>query len=172
MSIDVVGLYPNIPHEEGLSALKNALNTREDKTVPTDFLVETMRDVLQNNIFEFKKKKYIQLIGTAIGTGGAPTLANIFMAVIDELIEECGIIDGENLIAFIKRFIDDLLLFWAGTVQQFEEFMLRINSLHSTIKFTSSYNFEEKSTNYLDMVIKIVDGKIVTETESHIFIRN
>ena len=66
MSIDVVGLYPNIPHEEGLSALKDALNTREDKSVPTDLLVEIMRDVLENNIFEFKKKKYIQLIGTAM----------------------------------------------------------------------------------------------------------
>ena len=48
VSIDVVGLYPNIPHEEGLSALKDALNTREDKSVPTDLLVEIMRDVLEN----------------------------------------------------------------------------------------------------------------------------
>ena len=141
-----------------MSALRDALNTREDKTVPTDLLLEIMRDVLENNIFEFKKKKYIQLIGTAIGTGGAPTLANIFMAVIDSLIEECGMKDGESLIEFLKRFIYDLLLFWAGTVKQFEDFMLRINSLHPTIKFTSSYNFEEKSTNYLDMEIKIVNG--------------
>ena len=94
-----------------MSALRDALNTREDKTVPTDLLLEIMRDVLENNIFEFKKKKYIQLIGTAIGTGAAPTLANIFMAVIDSLIEECGMKDGESLIEFLKRFIDDLLLF-------------------------------------------------------------
>ena len=46
VSIDVVGLYPNIPHEEGLSALRNALEKREDKSVPTDLLVE-------NNIFEY-----------------------------------------------------------------------------------------------------------------------
>ena len=141
----------------------NALNTREDQTVPTTLLVDIMRDVLENNIFEFKKKKFIQLIGTAIGTGGAPTLANIFMAVIDDLIEECGIFEGETLIEFLKRFIDDLLLFWAGTVQQFEDFMLRINSLHPTIKFTSSYNYAEKSTNYLDMEIKIVNGVITTD---------
>ena len=163
VSIDVVGLYPNIPHEEGLDALRDALETREDKTVPTDLLVEIMRDVLTNNIFEFRKKKFIQLIGTAIVTGGAPTLANIFMAVIDDLIEDCGIVDGESLIEFIKRFIDDLLLFWSGTVQQFETFMKKINSLHPTIKFTSSYNFEEKSTSYLDMEIKIVNGVITTD---------
>ena len=46
VSIDVVGLCPNIPHEEGLSALRNALEKREDKSVPTDLLVE-------NNIFEY-----------------------------------------------------------------------------------------------------------------------
>ena len=62
VSIDVVGLYPNIPHEEGLDALRDALNTREDQSVPTSLLVEMMRDVLQNNIFEFDKKKFIQLI--------------------------------------------------------------------------------------------------------------
>ena len=45
MSIDVVGLYPNIPHEEGLYALRDALNTREDQSVPTSLLVEMMRDV-------------------------------------------------------------------------------------------------------------------------------
>ena len=117
----------------------------------------------KNNIFEFKKKKYIQLIGTAIGTGAAPTLANIFMAVIDSLIEECGMKDGESLIEFLKRFIDDLLLFWAGTVQQFEDFMTRINNLHPTIKFTASYNYAEKSMNYLDMEIKIVNGMIITD---------
>ena len=73
---------------------------------------------------------FLSLTRTAIGTGAAPTLANIFMAVIDEWIEECGMLDGESLIEFLKRFIDDLLLFWAGTVQQFEDFMTKINGMH------------------------------------------
>ena len=30
-TIDVVGLYPNIPHEEGLVAIRKALDTRKDK---------------------------------------------------------------------------------------------------------------------------------------------
>ena len=49
VSIDVEGLYPNIPHEEGLSALKNALEKREDNSVLTDLLVEIMRDVLHQH---------------------------------------------------------------------------------------------------------------------------
>ena len=33
--IDVVGLYPKIPHKEGLEALEEALEKREDKSIPT-----------------------------------------------------------------------------------------------------------------------------------------
>ena len=34
--IDVVGLYPNIPHAEGFIAIRKALDTRKDKTISTD----------------------------------------------------------------------------------------------------------------------------------------
>ena len=37
---DVVGLYPNIPHEDGLVTIRKALDQREDKTVSTDSLIE------------------------------------------------------------------------------------------------------------------------------------
>ena len=36
--------------------------------------------ILKYNIFEFDKEKYIQNIGTAMGTEPAPPYANIFMA--------------------------------------------------------------------------------------------
>ena len=35
-TIDVVGLYPNIPHDFGLEAMKKALDKREDKTISTE----------------------------------------------------------------------------------------------------------------------------------------
>ena len=46
ISIDVTGLYTNIPHEEALSVMRKALDTRQDKTVPTKFLISLMRHVL------------------------------------------------------------------------------------------------------------------------------
>ena len=39
-TIDVVGLYPNIPHDEGLAFLKDFLDSRVDKQVTTDTLIE------------------------------------------------------------------------------------------------------------------------------------
>ena len=34
--IEVVGLYPNIPHKEGLVAIRIALDTRKDQTISTE----------------------------------------------------------------------------------------------------------------------------------------
>ena len=39
VTIDVVGLYPSIPHQTGLEALKEALDNRKTRKVPTGKLV-------------------------------------------------------------------------------------------------------------------------------------
>ena len=52
-TMDVVGLYPNIPHDEGLSALRKRRNERDKKDVSTDTLVKLAELVLKNNIFNF-----------------------------------------------------------------------------------------------------------------------
>ena len=57
-TIDVVGLYPNIPHDEGLAFLKNFLDSRVDKQVTTDTLIELAELLLKNIIFEFSDKTY------------------------------------------------------------------------------------------------------------------
>ena len=71
-TMDVVGLYPNIPHEEGLSALRKRLETRKEKYVSTDTIIDLAEVVLKNNIFIFGKKTLKQKRGTAIGTKFAP----------------------------------------------------------------------------------------------------
>ena len=55
-TVDVVGLYPNIPHEEGLSALRKRLDLRQKKDVTTSTLAELAEVVLKDNIFTFKEK--------------------------------------------------------------------------------------------------------------------
>ena len=49
VSIDVVGLYNNIPNEEGLKAFEETLNTRKDQSIPTDLLIKLKRVVLTKN---------------------------------------------------------------------------------------------------------------------------
>ena len=52
-SVDVVGLYPNIPHDEGLSALQKRLELRRDKKVSTSTLVELNRSCAEEQCFYF-----------------------------------------------------------------------------------------------------------------------
>ena len=83
VTADVVGLYPSIPHEAGLNALKEALDNRENKTINTEDLIKMASFVLKNNLFEFNGKVKQQVSGTAIGTKFAPTYACIFMDKIE-----------------------------------------------------------------------------------------
>ena len=55
-SLDVAGLYLNIPHDEGLSALQKRLEFRREKKVRISTLVELAEVVLKNNVFTFDKK--------------------------------------------------------------------------------------------------------------------
>jgi len=50
---DVVGLYPDISHDEGLEALQKTLNKGSNPVIPTDHIVELVELVLKNNNFEF-----------------------------------------------------------------------------------------------------------------------
>ena len=40
VTADVVGLYPSIPHQAGLKALREALDNRENKQIPTENLLK------------------------------------------------------------------------------------------------------------------------------------
>ena len=66
-TVDVVDLYPIIPHEEGLSALRKRLANQMEKYISSDTLCDLAEVVLKNNIFKFARKTLKQKRGTAIG---------------------------------------------------------------------------------------------------------
>ena len=49
-TIDVVALYPSMPHDEGLGVLRKALDSRADQSVSTDSLMDLAEVVLKNNV--------------------------------------------------------------------------------------------------------------------------
>ena len=58
VTADVVGLYPSIPHQAGLIALKEALGNRLLKKIPTDDLIKMAEFVLSNNFFKFNSDTF------------------------------------------------------------------------------------------------------------------
>ena len=55
-AINVVGLYPNVPHEEGLVSLRKFLDARAEKKVRTETLLEFLEIILKSTIFQFNEK--------------------------------------------------------------------------------------------------------------------
>ena len=105
-TIDVVGLYPNIPRSEGLTSLRGFLELR-DKQISSGTLIELTEIVLKNNIFEFDEKTFRQVHRTAIGTKFAPPYAILFMADLEEKI--LSAFEEKPMIWW--RYIADIFLF-------------------------------------------------------------
>ena len=69
---DVVALYPSIPNNKGILALKQKLEEQQSTKISTYDLVKLAEFVLRNNLFEFNDKVKQQISGTAIRTKFAP----------------------------------------------------------------------------------------------------
>ena len=84
LTADPVGLYLSIPQQAGLSALKEALENRSVKKIPTENLIKMAEFVLKNNLFEFNNKVVQQISGTTIGTKFAPPYTCIYMDRVEQ----------------------------------------------------------------------------------------
>ena len=155
-TVDVVGLYPNIPHGEGLDSLRRFLETRDNKQISSDTLTELAEVLLKNNIFEFDEKIFKQKRGTAIGTKFAPPYAILFTANLEEKMLE----GFEKKPMIWWRYIDDIFFVWEHGEESLKVFIEQVNMFHSTIKFTAEYSKED--VNFLDVNIKLIDGELKT----------
>ena len=155
-TVDVVGLYPSIPHGEGLEAIREALDRRENPGVATDTLVGLASLVLENNYFEFNDRFYRQKLGMAIGTKFAPAYANLFMTRLEERLLEAS--PDKPLIWM--RFIDDVFFIWMLGEEKLKSFINHLNSSYETIKFTSEQSRD--SISFLDVQVSVGEGGVLT----------
>ena len=68
VTADVVGLYPNIPHQACLEGLREALDKRETHKVSMVKVVKMAEFILENNYFQFLDKFYQYISETTIST--------------------------------------------------------------------------------------------------------
>ena len=167
ISIDIKSMYSNIPLDEGLEAFRECLESRSDELkqeIPTYYIMKLVRLVMEKNIFTFNEECWLQLLGTCMGTRVSPSYANLFMGILEKkLLENCPA-HLKHFIYLWKRFIDDILLIWLGSLEEFRDFFNYLNSYHTTIKFDEPcHNQDENSCNFLDLKISIHDGVIHTD---------
>ena len=107
-TLDITSLYTNIPHSEGVQAIKELLAIHRDiNALPhNSYIIELLQVVLTKNYFDFNGKHYHQKSGTAMGTKLAPSYANLFMSKF----EQAHVYTYHLQPTLCKRFIDDIFL--------------------------------------------------------------
>lgn len=109
--MDVNSLYTNIPHETARWVVQNVLDKRCDLFPPTHFLMDLLEIVLEKNYFVQENRFFLQVNGVAMGSPIAPSIANLYMASLEEqyvLNSEANPL-LEDLI-MVKRFLDDYVI--------------------------------------------------------------
>ena len=131
-TLDITSLYTNIPHHEGVQAIKELLAIHRDiNALPhNSYIIELLQVVLTNNYFDFNGKHYHQKSGTATGTKLAPSYANLFMSKF----EQDHVYTYQLQPILWKRFIDDIFLIWTHGMDSLEEFILHLNTVHPHTK--------------------------------------
>lgn len=144
ISIDVKSLYTSIPQDQGI---QTCLKHHTEIGLPSHITRALLNYVLKHNAFSFNRKIYSQTMGIAMGTPLAPTLANLFMAKLEQ-----NFLSTQTIKPFIyKRYIDDIFIVWLHTLPEFEDFFNKLNQFHPTIKY--QYTISETEIEYLDLSI-------------------
>ena len=161
-TMDIVALYPSVPQEKAREAMRENLDKRREKKIPTEDLLELSDMILRSNEFQFEGENFIQKEGTAIGSKMGKNYACTYMGKWEkEVDEEANRRLGKGP-KWWKRFVDDVFGVWRGTKEEFLEFIKICNEREERIKVT--YEICEEEAVFLDVkVVKREGGRVKTE---------
>ena len=141
VSFDVVNLYSNKPHDLGLEAIKFWLHTYPDELpsrISKDFVLQSIKFILDNNSFCFNDLFFLQTKGTAMGTKFAPIYATLVLAYLEERMYDISAEQFDSnfkkyLEENFKRFLNDCFLVFTRTEEDLAKFHELINKLHPSM---------------------------------------
>ena len=112
--------------------------------------------VLRKKVFEFNSECFLQISGTAIGTKMAPAYANIVMSIFERklLTGSCN----KPLVWF--RNIDDIFAILTNGEDKLKDFMIYINSIHTSSQFTCNYS--QECVQFLDVSVSGANSGSIT----------
>ena len=145
------------------------MDSRVDKEVTTDTLIEFAELLIKNNIFEFSDKTYKQICGVAIDTKFAPSYGVLFVAGLEEKI----LSKVKKKPSVWWRYIENIFFIWKHGEESFKKFVSEINSFHPAIKFTADWSKER--ANFSDIEVTLKNGVLSTDlfvkpTNTHQFL--
>ena len=143
-TLDVVSLYTNIPHDEGISACGRAFLRFPDPRRPDLTLLSMLRVILTSNDFVFDDNRFLQTHGTAMGCAFGASYASIFLSEWED--RALSLAKAPSL---WLRYIDDVLGVWPFSEQELLKFVDCVNTLNPNLRVTLSYS--RTSIRFLDL---------------------
>lgn len=166
-TMDVVGLYTNIPIAAGVDCVRRLFLEHPDPRRPDEELLQLLVINLTRNDFVFNQQFYLQVKGTAMGKRFAPSYANIFMADWERgALGKCSL----KPVAYY-RYLDDVWGVWSGPREAFLEFVEILNSHDPSIQL--QYVLGDESIDFLDTTVykgpnfaqtRVLDTKVFFKT--------
>ena len=105
---DIKSLYPSIPIEYGLHAVKSILISTNFFTDRIDLILDLLHWVLTNNYLDFNNTIYKQIFGTSMGTPVSVVYSNIVIFYLEQPL----LLRHHTI--YYKRYIDDLFIIFAS----------------------------------------------------------
>jgi len=149
---DVTSLYPSIPIDFGIEAVKYMLTCYNMPEI--DFHISLLNWVLTNNYFTYNDEYYHQIYGTAMGTPVAVEHANTVMFYIEHTI-----IDKYKPTVYL-RYIDDIFTI-LPTIEICKNFIREFNNQCCNIQLESVTI--GKTGIFLDLTLEIKNEIIISK---------
>ena len=169
-TMDVKGLYTNIPNNDGLEALDYFLSQEEDLPAPKSCILRLAELVLTLNCFEFNGEYYKQVSGTMMGTPFAVNYSNLAMAHQEKKINDDY--DGETPLLYL-RYIDDIFGVSTMSKENLLKFINFVNGYNPALKYTEDIG---KEVTMLDTKLSIQGTRIKSTlytkpTDAHLYLK-
>ena len=157
-SFDVVSLFTNVPLDKTVDICCDA-TIRYGNCPIVDVSEQSFRKLIlmvtSGVEFSFNDVMFRQIDGVAMGSPLGPVLANIFVGYCESLIP------SSSYPPLYCRFMDDSFAYFSS-VSQCDEFLLILNDLHPSLKFTCESEKLSKLP-FLDVLVeKSSEGGVVT----------
>ena len=125
--------------------------------------------MLDDNVFDFNGKHYIQKDGTAIGSRLGRYYACTFMGWWEQQLLETS----QHKPFIFYRYVDDIVGIWQYGEESFKKFVELANKVHPKIKVVSECS--KVAINFLDVKVSFENKKIKTEiytkeTDQHMYV--
>ncbi len=113
-------MYTNINKNLGQVSIKFWLEKypgSKAKCISNDFILKTLKIVLENNTFNFDKKTFLQARGTAMGTKCAPVYATLVKAFLEtklyDKFQELYELEARNKFqSEWMKYLDNCFIYW------------------------------------------------------------